>query len=102
MQLAIISSFITFLLTLNVTYSTFLVLYTKISDSLQFNKRTVDVMAGVTTGDFKRFQVEQKLSILANVILDLVHVVSVAQTGCHVSLSIVLYDNYTKLHKKLC
>ncbi|XP_034316358.2 L-gulonolactone oxidase-like [Magallana gigas] len=48
-----------------------------------FTKRTVDVMAGVTTGDFKRFQVEQKLSILANVILDLVHVVSVAQTGCH-------------------
>lgn len=83
-------------------YSIYFVLYTKISDLLQSNKKTVDVMAGVTTGDFKTFQVEQKLSILANVILDLVHVVSVAQTGCHVSLSIVLYDNNTKLHKKLC
>lgn len=59
-------------------------------------------MTGVTTGDFKTFQVEQKLSILANVILDLVHVVSVAQTGCHVSIYMVLYDNYTKLHNRLC
>lgn len=47
------------------------------------DKRTVDVMTGVTTGDLKTFQLEQKLSLNANVILDLVQVVSVAQTGCH-------------------
>lgn len=54
-------------------------------------------MAGVTTGDFKTFQVEQKLSILANVILDLVHVVSVAQTGCHVFIwyFMTTIQNYT-------
>nr|XP_034307480.1 uncharacterized protein LOC105321767 isoform X1 [Crassostrea gigas] len=47
------------------------------------DKRTVDVMTGVTTGDLKTFQLKQKLSLNANVILDLVQVVSVAQTGCH-------------------
>lgn len=64
------------------------------------DKRTVDVMTGVTTGDLKTFQLEQKLSLNANVILDLVQVVSVAQTGCHVSLLIVLYtiQNYDGLY----
>lgn len=65
---------------------------------LQLDKRTVDVMTGVTTGDLKTFQLKQKLSLNANVILDLVQVVSVAQTGCHVSLLIVLQYNSTKLY----
>lgn len=43
-------------------------------------------MTGVTTGDLKAFQLQTKLNLNANVILDLVQMVSVAQTGCHVSL----------------
>lgn len=54
---------------------------------LQLEKRTVDVMAGVTTGDLKTFQLQTKLNLNANVILDLVQMVSVVQTGCHVSFS---------------
>lgn len=46
-------------------------------------KGTVDVMAGVTTGDLKTFQLQTKLNLNTNVILDLVQMVSVAQTGCH-------------------
>lgn len=46
-------------------------------------KRTVDVMAGVTTGDLKTFQLQTKLNLNTNVILDLVQMVSVTQTGCH-------------------
>lgn len=46
-------------------------------------RRTVDVTAGVTTGDLKTFQLQTTLNLNANVILDLVQMVSVAQTGCH-------------------
>lgn len=42
-------------------------------------------MTGVTTGDFKKFQIKNKLNIPANVILDVVQMVSVVATGCHVS-----------------
>lgn len=42
-------------------------------------------MAGVTTGDLKTFQLQTKLNLNTNVILDLVQMVSVTQTGCHVS-----------------
>lgn len=47
------------------------------------HRRTVDVMTGVTTGDLKTFQLQTKLHLNTNVILDLVQMVSVAQTGCH-------------------
>ncbi|XP_052079585.1 L-gulonolactone oxidase-like isoform X2 [Mytilus californianus] len=46
-------------------------------------KREVDIMTGVTTGDFKKFQIKNKLHIPANVILDVVQMVSVVATGCH-------------------
>lgn len=61
--------------------------FLNIFDISQIQKRTVDVMTGVTTGDLKAFQLQTKLNLNANVILDLVQMVSVAQTGCHVSLS---------------
>lgn len=47
------------------------------------NRGTVDVMTGVNTGDLKTFQLQAKLNLNTNVILDLVQMVSVAQTGCH-------------------
>ncbi|XP_076099587.1 L-gulonolactone oxidase-like [Mytilus galloprovincialis] len=43
----------------------------------------VDVMAGVTTRQFKEFQLEKKLNIPANVILEVVQMISVVATGCH-------------------
>ncbi|XP_076088202.1 L-gulonolactone oxidase-like isoform X2 [Mytilus galloprovincialis] len=46
-------------------------------------KLEVDIMTGVTTGDFKKFQLKNKLHIPANVILDVVQMVSVVATGCH-------------------
>ncbi|KAK3102691.1 hypothetical protein FSP39_013180, partial [Pinctada imbricata] len=46
-------------------------------------KKEVDVMTGVTTGDFKEFQIKNKLHLAANVILDVVQMVSVVATGCH-------------------
>ncbi|XP_071128649.1 L-gulonolactone oxidase-like [Mytilus edulis] len=46
-------------------------------------KCEVDIMTGVTTGDCKKFQLKNKLHIPANVILDVVQMVSVVATGCH-------------------
>ena len=47
-------------------------------------------MAGVTTRQFKEFQLEKKLNIPANVILEVVQMISVVATGCHVSITNVL------------
>lgn len=47
-------------------------------------------MTGVTTGDCKKFQLKNKLHIPANVILDVVQMVSVVATGCHVSFNVTL------------
>ena len=45
----------------------------------------VDIMTGTTTGDFKEFQIKNKMHLDANVILDTVQMVSVVATACHVS-----------------
>ena len=52
----------------------------------QKKRREVDVLTGVTTGDFKEFQLKNKLHLSANVILDVVQMVSVVATGCHVGI----------------
>ncbi|CAC5357779.1 unnamed protein product [Mytilus coruscus] len=46
-------------------------------------KGEVDIMTGVTTGDFKKFQLKNKLNIAANVIIETVQMVSVVATACH-------------------
>ncbi|XP_062603066.1 uncharacterized protein LOC134264804 [Saccostrea cucullata] len=46
-------------------------------------KREIDVMTGVTTGELKEFQLDNKINLKTNVILDVVHLVSVVVTGCH-------------------
>ncbi|XP_071149077.1 L-gulonolactone oxidase-like [Mytilus edulis] len=46
-------------------------------------KREVDIMTGATTEEFKNFQLEHKVNIPGNVVLDCVHMVSVVATGCH-------------------
>ncbi|CAC5363242.1 unnamed protein product [Mytilus coruscus] len=46
-------------------------------------KGEVDIITGVTTGDFKKFQLKNKLNIAANVVADAVQMVSVVATGCH-------------------
>ncbi|KAK3099311.1 hypothetical protein FSP39_002463 [Pinctada imbricata] len=43
----------------------------------------VDIMTGVTTGDFEKFQLKNKMNLKANVILEVVQMVSVVATGCH-------------------
>jgi hypothetical protein len=42
-------------------------------------------MTGTTTGDFKEFQIKNKMHLDANVILDTVQMVSVVATACHVN-----------------
>lgn len=51
----------------------------------------VDIMAGVTTRQFKDFQLKKKLNIPANVILEVVQMISVVATGCHVSITSTLF-----------
>lgn len=46
-------------------------------------------MTGVTSGDFKEFQLKEKLDIPSNVVLDAVQMISVVATGCHVSFSYI-------------
>ena len=52
----------------------------------QKKRREVDVLTGVTNADFKDFQLKNKLHLPANTILDVVQMVSVVATGCHVSI----------------
>ena len=42
-------------------------------------------MTGATTDDLKRFQIREKMHLRANAILEVVQMVSVVATGCHVS-----------------
>jgi hypothetical protein len=46
-------------------------------------KNLVDVMTGVATGDFMKFQLENKINLPCNVILDVLQIVSVVASGCH-------------------
>lgn len=46
-------------------------------------KREVDVLTGVTTGDLKKFQLKNKVNLNTNVIIDAVQMVSAVVTGCH-------------------
>ena len=52
----------------------------------------VDIMTGITTGDFKEFQIKNKMHLDANVILDTVQMVSVVATACHVSCLLLLFQ----------
>ena len=47
-------------------------------------------MTGVTTADFKKFQLENKVNINCNVLLDAVQIVSVVASGCHVRILMCL------------
>ncbi|XP_061185513.1 uncharacterized protein LOC133193568 [Saccostrea echinata] len=47
------------------------------------SRNEVDVMAGVTTGELKDFQLKNKLHLPASVIIDAVTVVGIVSAGCH-------------------
>nr|XP_022307980.1 uncharacterized protein LOC111113982 [Crassostrea virginica] len=47
------------------------------------SRNEVDVMVGVTVGEFRDFQVKNKLHLPANVILDAVTMIGVISAGCH-------------------
>ena len=49
-------------------------------------------MTGTTTGDFKEFQIKNKMHLDANTIIDTVQMVSVVATACHVSCLLVLFQ----------
>lgn len=58
---------------------------------LKKKRMEVDIMTGTTTGDFKEFQLKNKMHLDANVILDTVQMVSVVATACHVSCQLILF-----------